>query len=396
MVASVALANGGGIEEYSEYFDRLVQLIPASYYLPQEELPNGAEKYYRGQSQKAKDKQEQKASSKKAKRAKFDPESADKLDTLQAQKDRVEEDARKLLAEEDDGHQIPAPPAVPVGFTPERAPSSMDELRSRLQKKVQEFRDKRNADKVEQARQWRDKAHQAAKSPTARLAGERRDNRGVKPGKGGKKDQDGAIKTGKRGRETDTKQSTSGKKSKASVVDGIGEPQEQKTMKAKPIVPEETYLDVSFEYNKFEDKESDMKYKTKLGKRKLDAKTELVKASKLQERLKKDAEEGFKRNLAEKHAWTSALARADGKKVKDDPKRLKNTLKREQKLKEKKRADWEERKKTQEEQRTAKQQKRKANLKARRDGKIQRKIDRREAKLSRPGFEGRSGAFLNP
>eukprot|EP00958_Prasinococcus_capsulatus_P019199 scaffold2339_cov368-Prasinococcus_capsulatus_cf.AAC.8 len=424
-VATTSMAAAASsLEEHSHFFDRLVQLIPASYYLPGDDHPSGAERYYRGQSQKAKDKLEQKATSKKAKRTKvsqhtdfalspvrpksrlvqlcgarqLDPNNAAKLDTLQAQKDKVEEDARKLR-EEAEGHDGAAITPEPEAAAKKRAPSSMDELRSRLQKKVQEFRNQRNADKAAKAKQWRDQAHKASKSPTSKVRGGRKSKEQMKS-KGGSNGI-GDDSKGKRERETANghhEPGGGGKKVKraAEGTDYEVHPAEQTRMKAMPITPEKTYVDVSIAYNRFEDKESDMKFKPKAGKRKLDAKTELVKATKLQQRLKQDAEDGFKRNLAEKHAWTAALQRADGKKVKDDPKRLKNTVKREQKLKEKRKVAWEERQKAQEEQQAAKQQKRKANLKARRDGKIQRKLEKREKKLSRPGFEGRRDTFLNP
>jgi hypothetical protein len=58
-----------------------------------------------------------------------------------------------------------------------------------------------------------------------------------------------------------------------------------------------------------------------------------------------------------KEAWGSALARASGKKVLDDPRLLKRSIKREERAKEKKGKAWKERLSKQAEQQAAKQQK---------------------------------------
>ena len=61
--------------------------------------------------------------------------------------------------------------------------------------------------------------------------------------------------------------------------------------------------------------------------------------------------------LVQQAAWQSALARARGDKVLDDPKLLRRSVKREKKSKERSARKWAERNKAQEDERAAKQTK---------------------------------------
>ena len=99
--------------------------------------------------------------------------------------------------------------------------------------------------------------------------------------------------------------------------------------------------------------------------------------------------------VAEKFSWSAALARAGGEKVLDDPKLLSKSVRNEQKRKKKSAEKWEKREAFQKEQMADRQKKRKDNLKSRVKAKIERKIDKREKKRNRPGFEGRSQGPIN-
>jgi len=92
---------------------------------------------------------------------------------------------------------------------------------------------------------------------------------------------------------------------------------------------------------------------------------------------------------AKKEAWSSALARARGEHILDDPKLLRRSMKRENRAKQKSREAWQERQKKETDRKEATQRKRKENLKKRSDSKIQKKKDKRDKKLLRAGFEGR-------
>ena len=140
-------------------------------------------------------------------------------------------------------------------------------------------------------------------------------------------------------------------------------------------------------------------------KRKQSTQEALEKAVRLQEALQKERSDGGGAALAEgsatrRHAWESALARAGGQKVLDNPSRLRATLKREERSKAKSREAWKKRTEAQAELQAKKQDKRRKNLQKVKDQKIAKKIDKGEKKRIksqlRAGFEGRGGGkFVN-
>lgn len=100
--------------------------------------------------------------------------------------------------------------------------------------------------------------------------------------------------------------------------------------------------------------------------------------------------------LLTKQSWGAALARASGEKVLDDPKLLKKSIKRAAALKERRTAQWAERTEATAARMETQQNRRKDHLQQRADEKVNKRIERREKKLLRPGFEGRKGnEFLN-
>lgn len=78
--------------------------------------------------------------------------------------------------------------------------------------------------------------------------------------------------------------------------------------------------------------------------------------------------------MRQKMAWTTALLRSQGAKVKDDVTRLRKSAKREQKNKERSREKWKAREETVAKNKAKKQEKRAQNLKSRRDAKFSNKI----------------------
>ena len=134
------------------------------------------------------------------------------------------------------------------------------------------------------------------------------------------------------------------------------------------------------------------------GKKKKETKRDLLSKALQREKDLADAggdqtKEG--KRVAEKHAWEASLKRARGEKVLDDPKLLRKSVKREEKKKQKNKEKWNERTKTVQDEQNAKKKKRKENIKAKADEKIEKNIDRREKKRNRPGFEGRSKGMIN-
>lgn len=79
----------------------------------------------------------------------------------------------------------------------------------------------------------------------------------------------------------------------------------------------------------------------------------------------------------------------------DDPKLIKESLKKDQKWQQKHAVQWKERQKTVDKQKQEKQKKRTENIQERAHQKKMRKIEKREKKLMRPGFEGRKDGYVN-
>eukprot|EP00850_Spirogloea_muscicola_P024373 SM000708S21257 [mRNA] locus=s708:111:1439:+ [translate_table: standard] len=121
----------------------------------------------------------------------------------------------------------------------------------------------------------------------------------------------------------------------------------------------------------------------------------LAKAAAIQEQLARAKESEDGKEQARKHAWSAALGRATGEKVLDDPKLLKRSLKRQAKAKEKSAKQWAGRHATQSKEQAARQSARREHLQQRADDHRQHRIEKREKKLLRPGFEGRKAGFIN-
>ncbi|KAK1584530.1 hypothetical protein Q3G72_033767 [Acer saccharum] len=111
------------------------------------------------------------------------------------------------------------------------------------------------------------------------------------------------------------------------------------------------------------------------------------------EEAKKDPEKG--EMIAKKYSWKAATIRAAGIKVHDDPKLLKQSLHKEKKRHQKNVGKWNERIGTTQKLKADKQQKRSENIGGRIHEKKMRRIEKREKKLMRPGFEGRKQGFVN-
>lgn len=97
----------------------------------------------------------------------------------------------------------------------------------------------------------------------------------------------------------------------------------------------------------------------------------------------------------QREAWQVALSKAEGVRVLDDPRLLRRSLKKETKAKEKRSSAWKERVASQKEDLAGRQKKRQNNLQARITAKADKKKNRRDKKLMRAGFEGRRDTVIN-
>ncbi|CAH8324451.1 unnamed protein product [Eruca vesicaria subsp. sativa] len=320
------------VHQHSEYFDTMVELIPARFYLPDET----ERKWFPGLSkaQKAKAKRKTTENLKKARRDRLDPEKS-ALTTLDLLKQKIEKEklSNEVSDDDDDSEEETDNQKAKTDSV------TYEELRHRLHRKIDELKGGRGGSD-------RPRNHERTKKKK--------------------------IVPNKRKRESSSEEKT--------VEENKG--------KAKLDV-EEAAKDLTFGYVKIDDDEEHGKDKKK---RRLSKSRELERALKL-EAAKKDPEKG--EVIAKKHSWQAATNRAAGIKVHDDPKLLKQSIHKEKKRQEKNAEKWKERVEGQQKVRVEKQQKRSGNIADRIEQNKLRKIAKREKKLLRPGFEGRKEGFIN-
>ncbi|KAK9904732.1 hypothetical protein WJX75_001541 [Coccomyxa subellipsoidea] len=349
---------------YSQFFNRLVELVPAKYYFDNTDEDPVQLKYMK-KGAKVAAKKERKEAAKKRKREKLDPDKAQTALDIQLdqakKKQRLKDgqaaahSALDQAAEQDDR---PGPSAlrfdVPTGAEPHA-----DELRQRLHQRIEDMRVQRKADEERKARakaakEWRQQASSRAKQAPSQREQKRSavaeeellEQRAAKKANQAAAEQEGAL--------VDAAKLSFGR-----VVLGTEGGRRGAQKKHKP------------------------------------GKADLLEVAKAKQETIKSLE-GTKegRVAAEQEAWKAAMARARGERVLDDPKLLSRSLKKEQKLKKKKADAWKERKDLQRQSAKVKQKKRTENLKARVDTKLQNRKDKREKKLMRAGFEGRRDSFI--
>ncbi|KAG2334764.1 hypothetical protein Bca4012_000240 [Brassica carinata] len=319
--------------QHAEFFDKLIELIPARFYLPDET----EKKWFPGLSkaQKARAKRKTTENLKKARRDRLDPEKS-ALTTLDLLKQKIEKEKKlsHVVADDDDDSEEEEADNNKKARTDS---VTYEELRQRLHRKIDELKGGRGGSD-------RPRSHEKRKK--------------IVPNK--RKRESGSVE--------ESKAADKGK-GKMDV--------------------EEAAKDLTFGYVKIDDDEEHGKDKKK---RRLSKSRELERALKL-EAAKKDPEKG--EVIAKKHSWQAATSRAAGVKVHDDPKLLKQSIHKEKKRHEKNAEKWKERVEGQQKVRVEKQQKRSGNIAERIEQNKMRKIAKREKKLLRPGFEGRKEGFVN-
>ncbi|KAI3812176.1 hypothetical protein L1987_16883 [Smallanthus sonchifolius] len=326
------------IHDHAQFFDKLVELIPAKFYLPVDE---DSKPWFQGLSKdkKASLKQQTRENIKKSRRDRLDPEKSQTttLDLLKKSISKNANDDKNSDEEADDDEEeeieIKVKPVTDFnGETSNNNKSvTYEELQQRLHHKLEMLRANRGQGK------------------RTMMMNEVRKRENF---------------TDKKRKREDKDNSTNGRD-----ANGSG--------KAK--------IDVDFEFGKVKlgDEDGNKKKVKKTSKLK-----ELEKAKKLKEAKKENMV------VATKHSWKSATEKAMGVKVHDDPKLLKRSLQKEKKRREKSAGKWKDRAETQEKMREEKQAKRRGNIEERANQKKMRKIAKREKKLMRPGFEGRKEGYI--
>ncbi|CAI9771371.1 unnamed protein product [Fraxinus pennsylvanica] len=329
------------IRSHSQFFDHLVELIPAKFYLSNDDADS--KPWYQGLSKAAKAslKQQSRINLKIARRNRLDPESKSSSSTLHLLQQKIRSDPDELNlkgsfgdleedgdAEDTRGKSIDLEEGVENVNRNESV--TYEELRQKLRRKIELLRGNR--------------------------------------GEGG-------------GKKVDDKVKNDGKKRKRAENDG-----------------EESGKSGNVNVNEGEDEEEIIEYgKVKLGgeeegknkkKKKMSKVKELERAKRLQEVKRENM------GVAERESWRAATSRAMGVKVHDDARIIKESIKKEKRKKEKNAEKWKDRVESQEKMKKERQQKRKDNIMGRIKEKKARKIAKREKKLMRPGFEGRKEGYI--
>ena len=325
------------IHKHALFFDKLIELIPAKFYLPTDDKEKP---WFQGLSKaaKAEAKKETKENIKKSRRDRLDPDkpSATTLDLLK------ESFGKEKVDDSDEEQGAAAPRPVVSGMKRDDGSVTYEELQQRLRRRLEEFRAGRNTGNSDRKRE------------------ERNARRGYK----------------------DNKRKRDGETEEGNPVRGELAAAEEKVKKDAA----EASKDLVFGHVKLQNDEGKKK-------RKVSKHQELERAKKLEEVKKKDPEKA--EAFAKKQSWKAAMDRASGVKVHDDPKLLHKSIHKEKKKQLKNAEKGKDRVQTRDQLKAEKQQKRSENIASRIHEKKMRKIAKREKKLMRPGFEGRKEGFMN-
>ena len=339
-----------GLEErlrrHSATFEAMVELIPAKYYIMQDDSDQFNSKYWVNRKQRA-PKQSVKDASKKAKRLKLDPGSHKSFRELQEEEARREAENERGEESKEEEEEVNGHTRLQNGFSVERVKSGdLNELRERLKAKVEELRGKRKAGDTEEGH--------------AQKRQKRMDRKQRK----------------KEMRLKEKQRKTSKQVSRISIKD------------SRPSLEDKSGRIV---YSKF-DFSTPVKEWEPAGKKK-DYKKLLAKAEasqrKLEELKKKDEKKG--EDLEEKLNWQKAVELAKGTKLKDNPKQLKKTIKRLGKKKNRSQKQWEERVKQEKQTKDRRQELRQKHIQERTEQikakKMKKRIKRRgKGQPRQPGF----------
>jgi len=338
------------LKSHVDFFDRLVELIPAKHYLADPDERVDLRHMKKKDRQAAKE--QFKKQHKETKKASLNPSTAKGTLELLKLKSEAEEQARSAGG----------------GKEAAKGPVDREALRAKLQARLEDLRKQRKADeqekKVDSAKHWRDSALEEGR----KKAVEKRKQEALKPS-GGKQSQ---------------QEQQDRRPAKQQRIGGAPQQQPQGGNAVGNVGG------AGLTFSKVDFGNGASSSDRRKGKHKLS------KAELLQEAEQRQTQQGASAGDAgeEQEAWGAALKRAQGEKVFDDPKLLRKSMKKEAKMKEKKSKVWNERLEKQKEGQEAKQAKRRTNLQRRVDAKKEAKKAKREKKLLRAGFEGRKKTFI--
>ncbi|CAJ1936571.1 unnamed protein product [Cylindrotheca closterium] len=369
------------LQDNNEFFDNLVDIIPAKLYVAGNSGDDYNPKYYKGQAKESKE--ARRAQNKQAKRAKLDPSRSESTTQL---KNRLEGGRSVLPAtpesaatkpinknkksQKNDEDVTSAPP--PASADPSKMDNSsrIEALRAKLHAKLAEKRGQRPSDPNVVSKRAARRAEKAKRKEEAKA----------------------------RKKSSTSKAENSSKTKGYSVQDSI--------KSAAAVAEDLARLDYgrlaglntnpSDNYSKVNKSLANMNKTKNLQKLLADAE---AKKTRLEELKKGNTEEKQK---AENIVWGDTLKEATGERVKDDPAKLRKALKKRDAKKKKSSKAWKSRMDQTKEKMDERQKIRNHNLSKRKLGgssganlSSKRIATEEEGKKSRAGFEGRKQGFLN-
>ncbi|EPQ50786.1 SURF6-domain-containing protein [Gloeophyllum trabeum ATCC 11539] len=377
------------LEQHNNTFESLLKLIPAKYYIVEDETEEQAASKYQKHSKKTKaPKQAIKEMSKKAKREKLDPKNNKTILDIQneaAQRQAVAKGKRRADSGEDsdgnddaDAMDVDADNVIlgmetstgeDMSFVPMPEAGGIETLRQKLHSRMEQLRKGK-----------RGEGDQATSKDE--LIEERRKQRAMMRERRRKETKE-KIRLEKEKKEKPGKDKSRDKGNQSKPTSLLVE--QPSTSKAGPSRdPKDTLTNVAF--SAIAGSPGISNKKLQHVKTTSDPKQALQQLETRKEKLAALPEEKRKA-IEEKSKWEKAEARIEGVKVKDDETRLKKAAKRKEKEKAKSKKAWDERKKEVRDQMAARQKKRADNIAMRAE---RRKGGSSGKSKARPGFEGKS------
>jgi len=326
------------------YFKYILDLVPSAFYFDKEskeKITESATPPGTSAKPESRKRPNELSDRAKAKRAKYDPDqvrTVTKMQEMLIEKEQVSKKQKDKKGNSND--QLKS------------SVESVDDLREKLQRKIDGMREKRSGGKLDKLEAKKLKRRESKLKLRIR-------------------------------REAEKKKKSNDNSHKGPQLNGKAErPKEASPPPGKPIFNKEgkmVYSKFDFsEKNKKEESGSKKNYK------KLLEKVEKER-SELKELKKSDIDAAHSKQ--QKLAWNNALQKAEGVKVKDDPELLKKTIKKQEKLKKKSSKEWADRTEKNEKKQKDKQDKRLKNIKARKQKKVDTKIKKAKKKgRILPGF----------
>lgn len=174
-------------------------------------------------------------------------------------------------------------------------------------------------------------------------------------------------------------------KVKLSVQPEISKEKKKQQSSPKNIRPQKPIYNQKGElvFSKFDFSNNQLSGDTDSSTKSKDLKQILSQALKEKEKMKHLEKKGDKEgaiSIAEQKAWSSALQKAEGKKVKSDVEMLKKSIKKQENRKKMSQKKWEQRKETVQKNKMDKQNQRKKNITSRKEAKLDKKMKKMKKK----------------